>query len=470
VHISAAPPRQQSILQSIFGSSKYPQTDLSTPVGAPSHASEAKEDKTAQITTLENGVRVVSHNTEKASAHFGVHFDAGSRYEDISNRGISHFLEHHALKSTTNRSAFRLTRECEKLGLVVSPQTSREMTSFNVDTLRDHAPHAMGTIADLATNAEFFRHELETSKDLYAELYSEPLAESPDVTEGILAAAFRNNTYGNPFMATKADLASFTTEALFNHTSRYFTADRVVVSGVGMGHDALVNYAREYLSGLPGSSGVEKLAPVYTGGESRLASTDTGMVNLVLGFQAPNWVENDAVAVLVLQTLMGGGSSFSAGGPGKGMYTRLYRNVLQGHAWAFDAKCDTHLFTDAGLFTLSGATVPQNAASMLSVLIKEAHGMTGAYNDTEVSRAKNMLKSQVLLALEHRQIQQQDMAQQLLTYGKVAAPAEWIAKINAVTAADLQRVAGTLLKSPLSFACSGDSTYVPTYQEIQGQF
>lgn len=32
----------------------------------------------------------------------------------------------------------------------------------------------------------------------------------------------------------------------------------------------------------------------------------------------------DLVPITLLQTLMGGGSMFSAGGPGKGMYSRLY--------------------------------------------------------------------------------------------------------------------------------------------------
>lgn len=38
--------------------------------------------------------------------------------------------------------------------------------------------------------------------------------------------------------------------------------------------------------------------------------------------------EDDFIPFAVLNMMMGGGGSFSAGGPGKGMFTRLYLNVL----------------------------------------------------------------------------------------------------------------------------------------------
>jgi processing peptidase subunit alpha len=47
--------------------------------------------------------------------------------------------------------------------------------------------------------------------------------------------------------------------------------------------------------------------------------------------QIESWHSEDIYALCVLQMLMGGGSSFSSGGPGKGMYSRLYSRVLNQH-------------------------------------------------------------------------------------------------------------------------------------------
>lgn len=52
------------------------------------------------------------------------------------------------------------------------------------------------------------------------------------------------------------------------------------------------------------------------------------LAHICLALESCSHQDDDFVAYCVLNTLMGGGGSFSAGGPGKGMYTRLYTNVL----------------------------------------------------------------------------------------------------------------------------------------------
>ena len=55
------------------------------------------------------------------------------------------------------------------------------------------------------------------------------------------------------------------------------------------------------------------------------------------------------VPLCVLNTLMGGGASFSAGGPGKGMYTRLYQNILNRYGFAQSASVFNAFYNDTGL-------------------------------------------------------------------------------------------------------------------------
>lgn len=55
---------------------------------------------------------------------------------------------------------------------------------------------------------------------------------------------------------------------------------------------------------------------------------------------------------------------------------------------------------------------------------------------------------------------------QVLTYGVRTEPEELVAKIEAVTAADLNVVASTLLKTPPSVVVYGDTTSVPRYDLI----
>ena len=61
----------------------------------------------------------------------------------------------------------------------------------------------------------------------------------------------------------------------------------------------------------------------------------------------------------VLNTLLGGGGSFSAGGPGKGMYSRLYTNVLNRRHWMFSSAAFNHSYADAGLFCIHSSAHPR---------------------------------------------------------------------------------------------------------------
>lgn len=63
--------------------------------------------------------------------------------------------------------------------------------------------------------------------------------------------------------------------------------------------------------------------PVYAG-----PSGLPELSHVVIGLEGCSHQDPDFIAMCVLNMMMGGGGSFSAGGPGKGMYTRLYTNVL----------------------------------------------------------------------------------------------------------------------------------------------
>lgn len=61
------------------------------------------------------------------------------------------------------------------------------------------------------------------------------------------------------------------------------------------------------------------------------------LAHLVIGLESVGHQHKDFVSHCVLNMMMGGGGSFSAGGPGKGMYTRLYTNVLNRQVtWDFN--------------------------------------------------------------------------------------------------------------------------------------
>lgn len=69
------------------------------------------------------------------------------------------------------------------------------------------------------------------------------------------------------------------------------------------------------------------------------------------------WHDPDLVAMCVVQILLGGGDSFSAGGPGKGMYSRLYRELLNRYYWVEGAEAFVNLHNETGVLGIAGAWV-----------------------------------------------------------------------------------------------------------------
>ncbi|EEQ32377.1 mitochondrial-processing peptidase subunit alpha [Microsporum canis CBS 113480] len=191
-----------------------------------------------------------------------------------------------------------------------------------------------------------------------------------------------------------------------------------------------------------------------------------------LAFEALPISSPDIYALATLQTLLGGGGSFSAGGPGKGMYSRLYTNVLNQHGWVESCMAFNLSYTDSGLFGISASCVPNSVANMLEVMCRELQALTldSGYSGLqiqEVNRAKNQLRSSLLMNLESRMVELEDLGRQVQVHGRKIGVQEMCKQIESLTVDDLRRVAkqvfGGLVQNP------GQGTGRPTVVIQEGE-
>ena len=165
-----------------------------------------------------------------------------------------------------------------------------------------------------------------------------------------------------------------------------------------------------------------------------------------LAFEALPISSPDIYALATLQTLLGGGGSFSAGGPGKGMYSRLYTNVLNQHGWVESCIAFNHSYTDSGIFGISASCSPTRTTEMLEVMCRELQSLTldsgyTSLQTQEVNRAKNQLRSSLLMNLESRMVELEDLGRQVQVHGRKVGVKEMCDEIEALTVEDLRRVA-----------------------------
>lgn len=189
-----------------------------------------------------------------------------------------------------------------------------------------------------------------------------------------------------------------------------------------------------------------------------------------LGFEALPISADDIYALATLQTLLGGGGSFSAGGPGKGMYSRLYTNVLNQHGWVESCVAFNHSYTDSGLFGISASCSPSKVVNMLDVMCRELQALTldtgyAALKAPEVNRAKNQLRSSLLMNLESRMVELEDLGRQVQVHGRKVGVREMCAKIEALTVEDLRRVAAIVVGGLVQNAGKGSGAPTVVLQE-----
>ena len=155
------------------------------------------------------------------------------------------------------------------------------------------------------------------------------------------------------------------------------------------------------------------------------------------------------------------------------MYSRLYTNVLNQHGWVESCVAFNHSYTDSGLFGITASCVPSQAWQMLEVMCRELQNLTletgyAALQVGEVQRAKNQLRSSLLMNLESRMVELEDLGRQVQVHGRKVTVKEMCAKIDALTVKDLRRVAQKVFRGNVHNPGNGTGAPTVVLQEGAG--
>ncbi|XP_063973195.1 mitochondrial-processing peptidase subunit alpha [Diachasmimorpha longicaudata] len=457
--------------------------------------STAKEEhQTTQITVLPNGLRVASENRFGQFCTVGVLIDSGPRFEVAYPSGIAHFLEKLAFNSTKNyESKDHIMLLLEKHGGICDCQASRDTFVYAASAECHGLDSVTKVLGDIVLRPNITEDELNVARQTVAfeleSLLTRPEQE-PLLIDMIHAAAYRDNTLGLPKICPQGNIEKIDRRILFTYLKNHYTPKRMVVAGVGVDHNELVSAVEKYFVDdrpiwdedtslvLPdaGANIVDESVAQYTGGyiveecSIPVYAGPSGLPELshiVVGLEGCSHQDPDFIAMCVLNMMMGGGGSFSAGGPGKGMYTRLYTNVLNRYHWLYSATAYNHAYADTGVFCIHASSTPTHVKEMAQVVVKELVAMAGPMTESELARAKKQLQSMLLMNLEQRPVVFEDIGRQVLATGARKRPEYFMQAIEEITREDVHRVAKRLLKSPPSVAARGEVRNVPTLVDIQ---
>ncbi|CAI9717021.1 mitochondrial-processing peptidase subunit alpha [Octopus vulgaris] len=470
-------PPSRSLFRAFSSQSNKCQDILTIPLSSPvPHVPDGKyarvsgEKQETKVSVLNNGLRVASQDKFGQFCTVGVVINSGSRYEVAYPSGISHFTEKMAFMSTAKfKNRDDILQELEKHGGISDCQGSRDTLIYAMSAKTASLPSVIDILSEVVLKPRLTQDELEDVRCMINfELEALNMKPEPEplLMEYIHSAAFQNNTLGLPKICPSENVSIINKELLYTYLHNHHSPDRMVLAGVGMDHEALVALAEEYflnvtpswsedMSLIKPTNGADKSIAQYTGGlvkvEKDLSNVSLGptpmpeLAHFVLGLESCSHKDDDFIAFCVLNMLMGGGGSFSAGGPGKGMYTRLYLNVLNKHHWMFNATAYNHAYDDTGLFCIHASAHPSQ----------------------ELNRAKTQLQSMLMMNLEARPVVFEDVARQVLANDHRKPPQYFYDEISKITAQDIQRAASRMLTSRPAIAAYGSLNKLPSYEDIQ---
>lgn len=409
----------------------------------------AGHDPAVSLTTLPSGLRIVSERmAHAATVSLGIWIGAGARDELPHEHGLAHLLEHMAFKGTARRTALQIAEEIESVGGDLNAATSVEYTCYTARVLGQDLPLAVDILADILTRPSLTEEELAREKGVILQEIG-AVQDTPDdlVYDRFLQAAFPEQPLGRPILGTAETVKRFTPEAIRAYLGRHYHAGNMVLAAAGaVDHDELVALAEQALAGLPAqpaSAPEARSAAVYQGGEARIDG-DEEQVHIVLGFPGKPFTNGLHYPLQIFSAVLGGGLS-----------SRLFQEVRERRGLAYAVDAFHWPFSDCGVFGISAGTAPEDVGELVEVALDCLGQATRDVSEAEVARARAQMKVGLLASLESPGGKLEQMARQVLVFGRAIPREELARRLDAVSLADVRAAGQALLDGVVTVAAVG---------------
>jgi predicted Zn-dependent peptidase len=391
-------------------------------------------------TVLSNGLRVVSEEIPHVrSVSIGIWVDVGSRDEQESNNGISHFIEHMVFKGTENRSVREIARSIESVGGYINAFTGKEHTCFYARALDEYSELALDVLSDLVLHPTFPEKDLEREKGVVIEELKNAEDDPDDIIHDYFdKTLFGSHPLGFPVIGTEPNLRSLKQADLRSHLRHRYIGGKMVLAAAGnIKHDKVVSLAEKYLAGAsprPVNSLPDRVKPRTNKRERHEFAKPIQQAHVCLGRQAYSIRSRQRYPLLVLNTLLG-----------DGMSSRLFQNIRERYGFAYTVYSYATMMSDAGVFGAYIGTDRQHIDASIELIMKELGKLkTKPVSHAELNRTKAQLKGSMMLSLESIPNRMMRLGSSELYFNLVNPIDSILRQIDAVTQDDILAVAHEL--------------------------
>jgi predicted Zn-dependent peptidase len=393
--------------------------------------------------TLDNGLRVLTAEMPQVqSVTCMIMLAAGSRYETPDTNGIAHFAEHMFFKGTERRPSARdIGMEVDSLGGEFNAFTSKEYTGYYVKCAADYRDRALDVLVDMLRNSKFAPDEIEREKGVIVEEMNMYYDTPRDFIGGVYdSLLYGDQPLGWDIIGRKETVRAATRDTFLGYVDRWYKPERMVV-GLG-GHlegDPLETVERLLGDLEPVDTGEPATVELNGDGGPRvhIRRKESDQAHLCLGVRSYPLVHPDRYVLQLLSTVLG-----------TGMSSRLFTEVRERRGLAYYVFAHNQSYTDAGsLYSQAGVDIARADEAVETIAHEFRRIAEEPVPDEELEKARALAKGRFVLRLENPQGMTMFGLSREVLEGEAVEPDEILAGLDAVTAADLQRVAQDVIGS-----------------------
>lgn len=390
---------------------------------------------------LDNGIRIVAEEIKYVnSVSLGIWVKVGSRYENVNNNGVSHFIEHMLFKGTKNRTAKEIASSIDKIGGQLNAFTAKECTCYYAKVLDTHFDIALDILTDMFFNSSFSEIEIEKEKGVVLEEIGMYEDSPEDLVHDIFTqSVWSGNPLGMPILGTEESLKSIQRNDILDYISKNYTPDNIVVSVVGNFQEKYIieKIEKAFSDFKPDKADRKAISkPVFTA-KCKHKKKDTEQAHLCLGFNGLALGDRYTYPLLVMNNIFGGAMS-----------SRLFQKIREEKGLAYSVFSYPSSYTDCGILSIYAGMKPSQLDFVLELINEEIKRIKdNGISEEELYDSKQQIKGSYILGLESTSGRMTSIGKSELLLDKIYSPKEITELIDAVTMEDIEHIIDYIFNS-----------------------
>ena len=392
-------------------------------------------------TVLANGLRILTEPmAHTRSVTICLLVGVGSRYETDARAGISHFVEHLIFRGTARRPVSGdISGAIEGLGGVLNGGTDRESTVYWCIVPCQHFGVALDVLSDVLLNSRFDAGDIEKERQVIFEEINMGFDNPPSRVEQLIdSVLWPGHPLGRDIAGSRRSVSAIKKQDMLNHVSRHYQPAATVVSIAGnIKHSQAAGAVEELLGGWPAGAGTPRFRPYREQTSDRLVveTREIEQSHVCLALPGLSRSHPDRFKLDLMNIVLG-----------EGMSCRLFTEVRDKLGLAYAVSSYTEHLADSGALTVYAGVEPRRLEEAIRAVQKELRRMSRELiPEGELGKAREMAKGRMLLHMEDSHYVAGWMGGQELLEGEVLTVDQVSAILDAVSPAEIKKLAGELI-------------------------